>query len=333
MAQHRVNPGLIIKDVVAQPVRGAKNVPIQRLWRGVVAECIATMFFTFVACASVTAPTILNVSDKAASFVAAGLAQGLAIVALVSICGGISGGHVNPAVTLSLVVMRSVSFLTGIYYITFQLVGGIMGAALFQGVTGMGAGGSLGYTLPSPKLENLGQAFLMEFIITSLLIFSVLGTAIHPGASVKPLAPIPIGFAVCVGVIIAGGVTGGSMNPARTLGPAVVSNTWDGIWVYFAGPLGAAIVVALLYKLIFLSVELTKEESDMLAQREDSTATLRDAPDLGAGVRYVSEARAIDAMASDMSLQHVLVDRDGGAGGSSRVQGVPARPDIASNRG
>ncbi|KAJ3049664.1 hypothetical protein HK097_009371 [Rhizophlyctis rosea] len=202
--------------------------------------------------------------------------------------------------------IRSIKFWVGIYYIIAQVVGAIAGAALFQAVVGMKEGQTLGYTLPTTS--NFGQAFLMEFMITSLLIFTVLGTAIHPGASVKPLAPIPIGFAVVVGVIIAGGVTGGSMNPARSFGPAVVSNTWKGHWVYWAAPILAAIVVALLYKLIFLSVQLTKEESEILAKREDSTATLEGAPDMGAGYRYVSEARAIDAMAADMGLQSIKID-------------------------
>ncbi|KAJ3049344.1 Aquaporin-4 [Rhizophlyctis rosea] len=204
--------------------------------------------------------------------------------------------------------IRSIKFWVGVYYIIFQISGAVIGAALFQAVVGMQEGQTLGYTLPATG--NMGQAFLMEYMITALLIFTVLGTAIHPGASVKPLAPIPIGFAVVVGVIIAGGVTGGSMNPARSIGPAVISNTWEGNWVYWAAPSAAAISVALLYKLVFLSVQVSKEEVDMLANGGDSTATLEGAPDLGAGYRYVSEARAIDAMAADMSLQSVRIDKN-----------------------
>ena len=115
-------------------------------------------------------------------------------------------------------------------------------------------------------------------------------------------------------------------------GPAIISNTWDGHWVYWAGPCAAAIGVALIYKLTFLSVQLTKEESDTLAVREDSTATLEGAPDLGAGYRYISEARAIDAMATDMSLQSIKIDKNLPQSAGPQTGGNPTVVPSTSNR-
>ncbi|KAJ3281802.1 hypothetical protein HK104_011271 [Borealophlyctis nickersoniae] len=291
-----VTPHFHVGELLRQPVRGKVNVPFEAAWRAVVA--------------SVTLPQVVNVTDKAAAIVLAGLAQGLTIMSLVAILGKISGGHINPAITLCLMVVRSIDFLTGLYYIIFQFVGAVAGAALFQAVVGYQAARTMGSTTPVGVTD--GQAFLMEFMISSMLMFAVLGTALHSESAVKPLAPIPIGFTVTAGVLIGGLVSGGSMNPARTFGPAVISNTWTANWLYWIAPFTAALVVGILYKLIFLSMPVTVADTkDFGLDLGQSGNTLNGDghANMGAGVdggaRYMTQAQAIDMRAASEEIQIV----------------------------
>lgn len=123
-------------------------------------------------------------------------------------------------------------------------------------------------------------------------------------------APIPIGFAVTAGVLIAGLVTGGSMNPARSFGPAVVSNVWTLHWIYWVAPFAAAIACGLVYKLLFLSAPLTTEEMTSMGLKNPSITD-----GLGVGSSrggYVTEAQAIDmrsANLNDGTVTEINVDQ------------------------
>ncbi|KAJ3034946.1 Aquaporin-4 [Rhizophlyctis rosea] len=247
---------------------------------------------------------MIYVADTASSVLLAALAQGFTITALVAICGKISGGHINPAVTLCLVIVRNFAPVTGILYIIAQIFGGILGAAIWLGTAGDHAVtlGATVKTFPSP-----GQAFLLEFVITSMLMFTVLGTALHSDADFKPLAPIPIGFSITAGVLIAGLVTGGSMNPARSFGPAIVSNTWTLHWIYWIAPFSSATIVGISYKLLFLSAPLTVDEAEHLGLNNYAVTDEMGAGcgASGRGVRFdgtskITTAEAIDMRAADM---------------------------------
>ncbi|KAJ3031706.1 hypothetical protein HDV00_008207 [Rhizophlyctis rosea] len=180
-------------------------------------------------------------------------------------------------------------------------------------------GGTLGSTVRS--FPTAGQTFLMEFMITSMLMFTVLGTALHSDADFKPLAPIPIGFSVTAGVLIAGLVTGGSMNPARSFGPAVISGTWTQHWIYWVAPFLSAFVVGILYKLLFLSAPLTIEEAKGLGLNKEQSVT--DGMGTGSdrnvnmsGPNYITAAEAIDMKAADM--EEIVVD--GPANGNRSIR-------------
>ncbi|KAI8922456.1 aquaporin-like protein [Powellomyces hirtus] len=243
---------------MAKDISGGPT-PRMRIARAMCAELIGTMLFVFAVAGSACIPAALG-ETKGAGLLITALTQGLAIAALVSATGPISGGHLNPAVTTSLMVVRAISFWTGISYIVSQCVGAITGAALFKLAIGSALSGTLGATVP---IDTAGRTFTMEFMITTILVFTVLGTAVHGGANgvIKALAPIPIGFAVLIGVLIGGSITGGSMNPARSLGPAVVAGMWTEHYLYWAAPLGAAIVTGTLYKAVFLSSPITLRQA------------------------------------------------------------------------
>jgi len=99
----------------------------------------------------------------------------------------------------------------------------------------------------------------MEFIVTSLLLFVVVSTAVDRACKAPKLAPIPIGFALAAGVSIAGTFTGGSLNTARTFGPAVVGGDWRAQWIYWCAHFGGAIIVGLVYRFVFLTGPLPED--------------------------------------------------------------------------
>lgn len=297
MDSFRVTPASVA-NALTQKVRAKRNVPFARKWRGVVAEFIATAFFVYFACSSVTVPfNIFGGTDEASSVIVAALSQGLIITALVAVNGKISGGHINPAVTLCLMVIRNFDPWTGVAYMISQFLGGLVGAGLAKAVFGNLAQ-NLGSTVRT--FPSVGQAFLMEFMITSMLMFTVLGTALHSDDDFKPLAPIPIGFAVTAGVLIAGLVTGGSMNPARSFGPAVVSHSYEIHWIYWIAPFLAAIVSGILYKLLFLSTPLSADELQGMGIKNPS---ITDGMGTGGtrGEVYITEAEAIDMRSGNMA--------------------------------
>ena len=223
---------------------------VPKWWQRVLAEFIGTTLFIYAVSASVVIPlTYLNASPGIISLVTA-LIQGLSLVAVVSIFSWVSGSHLNPAITAMSMFTRKIAILLGFAYIVAQLLGAILGAALFRGSASSWREAGLSATTVGPGV-SLAQAFLIEFMITLILLMVVAGTSTDTRNGLYILAPIPIGFSVLVGVLIARTLTGASMNPARSFGPAVVSDTWSNHWLYWIAPLAAAIVASILYRLLF----------------------------------------------------------------------------------
>jgi MIP family channel proteins len=141
------------------------------------------------------------------------------------------------------------------YYVAAQLLGAILGAL----ATWLTFGGparsqaSLAATYPARGVGDL-QAFLVEVLITFILVFVVMAVATDDRAPAA-IAPIAVGFALAVGVFIAGPVTGGSVNPARTLGPQIVAGDLTSVWLYIVGPIVGAVLAALLYDRFMASTE------------------------------------------------------------------------------
>src|SRR5215217_4152142 len=179
---------------------------------------------------------------------AVALAFGLALVAVVAAVGHVSGAHVNPAVTLGMAATKKFPWMYVPHYIGAQLVGAVL-AALATWVTFGGAGArseaKLAATYPAQGVGDL-QAFVVEILITFILVFVVMAVATDDRAPAA-IAPIAVGFALAVGVFIAGPVTGGSVNPARSLGPMVVAGDLTAAWLYILGPIIGGILAALLY--------------------------------------------------------------------------------------
>jgi MIP family channel proteins len=214
-----------------------------------VAELVGTFILVFggtaVAVGAILArPTAGTAYDS----LAVALAFGLTLAAVVAAIGHVSGAHVNPAVTLGMAAAKKFPWNYAPVYIGAQLVGAVL-AALATWLTFGGAGArseaKLAATYPAQGAGDL-QAFIVEILITFILVFVVMAVATD-GRAPAAIAPIAVGFALAVGVFIAGPVTGGSVNPARSLGPMLVAGDLTSFWLYILGPIIGGVLGALLY--------------------------------------------------------------------------------------
>ena len=224
-------------------------------WRAVLAELIGTLLFVFVGAGSVVVVTgVIGVSplDDAAALTAIALAHGLAIAVVVAGTAKISGGHVNPAVTFGAVITGRMKLTTGVLYVGAQLTGAVIGALLLEAAVVGEVEGSLGaHALNLSALDGEGGGVLVEAVLTFVLVFTVFATAIDPRGMAN-LAPIAIGLAILIDHLVGVPLTGASMNPARSFGPALVADVWDNHWVYWVGPLAGGGIAALAYYLTFM---------------------------------------------------------------------------------
>jgi MIP family channel proteins len=214
-----------------------------------IAELVGTFVLVFGGTA-VAVGAILSrpTAGPAYDSLAVALAFGLALAAVVAAIGHVSGAHVNPAVTLGMAATGKFPWQYAPHYIGAQLVGAVL-AALATWVTFGGTGArseaKLAATYPAQGVGDL-QAFVVEILITFILVFVVMAVATDQRAPAA-IAPIAVGFALAVGVFIAGPVTGGSVNPARSLGPMLVAGDLSSVWLYVLGPIIGGGLGALLY--------------------------------------------------------------------------------------
>jgi MIP family channel proteins len=213
-----------------------------------VAELVGTFILVFGGTA-VAVAAILSRPTAGAAYdsLAIALAFGLALTAVVAAIGHVSGAHVNPAVTLGMAAAGKFPWKYTPIYLVAQLVGAVL-AALATWLTFGGAARSeakLAATYPAQGVVDL-QAFMVEILITFILVFVVMAVATDDRAPAAT-APIAVGFALAVGIFIAGPVTGGAVNPVRALGPMLVAADLTSAWLYILGPIVGGVLAALLY--------------------------------------------------------------------------------------
>jgi MIP family channel proteins len=221
-----------------------------------IAELVGTFILVFGGTA-VAVGAILARPTAGAPYdsLAIALAFGLALAAVVGAIGHVSGAHVNPAVTLGMAAAGKFPWNYTPIYIVAQLVGAVL-AALATWLTFGGPARSqanLAATYPAQGVGDL-QAFVVEILITFILVFVVMAVATDQRAPAA-IAPIAVGFALAVGVFIAGPVTGGAVNPVRALGPMLVAGDLTSAWLYILGPIIGGVLGALLYQRFLAQTE------------------------------------------------------------------------------
>ena len=170
------------------------------------------------------------------------LTFGLVVMACIYIFGGVSGAHINPAVTLALAVTGQFPWVRVAPYVAAQCAGAIAAAVALREILGPVA--SVGATLPT---AGIWQSFGLEVLLTGFLMLAVMAVVSGPEDQ-RRFSGIIVGGVVAMEAMWAGPLTGASMNPARSLGPALASGELGSLWIYLTAPLVGAIVAAVLYQ-------------------------------------------------------------------------------------
>ncbi|XP_048004465.1 aquaporin AQPAe.a [Leguminivora glycinivorella] len=211
--------------------------------KALLAEFIGNLILNLFGCGACV--NIAN-SNAATDIVLIALAFGLAVFAIVSAIGHVSGGHVNPAVTAGLASAGRVKPVRAILYVIAQCAGAAAGSGLLKALTPERAAGKLGVTGLGTDVTPL-QGFGIEFFLGFILVFVVCGVCDPNKPDGKSTAPLAIGLTVTLGHLLAVDYTGSAMNPARSFGSALVAGDWANHWVYWAGPIAGGVAAALLY--------------------------------------------------------------------------------------
>lgn len=205
------------------------------------AEAIAAFTLVFAGCGAVV---IDSISHGQVTHVGVAITFGLVIAAMIYATGHISGAHINPAVTLAFALTRHFPLVRMPGYWLAQLFGAAAAAGILRALFGNVA--RLGSTLPS---GGDGQSFVLEIVLTFFLMFVIMAVATDDRA-VGQAAALAIGGTVLLDAMFGGPISGASMNPARSFGPALVSGTWDHLWIYVLGPCLGAVLAAFAYELV-----------------------------------------------------------------------------------
>ena len=196
-----------------------------------VRRCTVELLGTFVLVAIGPGAVMVAARTHAFGHVGVALAFGLAVTLIVASTGHLSGGHVNPAVTIGLWSVGRVRGSDVAPYVAAQCIGAVLASLLCGWL--LGPVGGFGATIPSVPIA---QAFVIEMGFTGILGFVIMAVATDPRAP-SSIAPIAIGATIFAGALVTGPLTGGSFNPARSFGPAIASGEWAAHWLYWIAPI------------------------------------------------------------------------------------------------
>ena len=215
--------------------------------RHFVAELVGTFALVFIGGGAIV---LSKMPGSNVGLVEVALAHGIILAVMVTALMRISG-HFNPAVTIAFLTVRRIGpFMAGVYVLA-QLLGAMLGAyalkagtpaAFFEAARGGGQAVSLDITT--------GQAFMLEAIATFFLVFVIFGTAVDPKA--PRVGGFAIGLTIAADILAIGPLTGASMNPARSFGPAIATNIWEGHLIYWIGPIVGGLIAAQVYEWVLM---------------------------------------------------------------------------------
>ncbi len=215
-------------------------------WRHFVAEFIGVFALVFIGGGAIMSAALANINGLLIAAMAHGLILALMVTATMRI-----SGHLNPAVTIGFLVTRRIGPVMAVIYLIAQLLGALVASYALKALYPLTAVAAtrLGGQFVTGDVSTL-QAIALEAIATFFLVFVVFGTAVDPHA--PKVGGFAIGLTVAADILAIGSRTGGSMNPARSFGPAVVTGIFEGQMIYWIGPILGGIAAAMLYDGLFL---------------------------------------------------------------------------------
>jgi len=222
-----------------------------------IAELIGTMVLVLIGCGTAVVASSLGLG-MAGAYVGIALAFGLAVLAMVYAIGGISGCHINPAISISMLIAGKLSVKDTVFYVIFQCIGGIVGAGLLYAIASgcpaykiaVNGLGQNGYGKASLLGFSLEAVIVAEIVLTFIFVFVVHG-ATHARAP-KGFAGLAIGLTLTMVHLVGILIDGTSVNPARSLGPAlfVGGTALNQLWVFWVAPIIGGIIAALVWKIL-----------------------------------------------------------------------------------
>jgi aquaporin Z len=215
--------------------------------RALIAEFIGTFALIFVGVGAIAANTA---AGDGGTLVGVALAHGLTIAVMVAATAAVSGGHLNPAVTIGALAVKRIDPMNAVGYIVAQCLGAVVAAAMIKAALPDALLHGIGMGTPTLAGDiSAGKGILIEAVLTFFLAFVIYGTAIDPrgGDLFRATAPLFVGLTIVLDILVGGPFTGAAMNPARHLGPALMGGGGRDILVYWIGPVSGAVLAALLY--------------------------------------------------------------------------------------
>ena len=221
--------------------------------RAYLAELIGTMIFVLVGTGAVVSSVFFGTGDQ---LIVIALAHGLGIGLMVYATANISGGHLNPAVTLGMIVTKQIKIAPGMIYMAAQMLGAVAASGILYLVVRDAVGEAVNFGAHgiAGSVDGDGGAFLIEAVLTAVLLIVIFATAVSKKGA-GHMAPIAIGLTIVLIHLVAVPLTGASVNPARTFGPALVSNAFDSFWVYILAPATGGVIGAVLYWFVLRETE------------------------------------------------------------------------------
>ncbi|XP_018580791.2 aquaporin-4 [Scleropages formosus] len=220
----------------------------RQFWRALLAEVLGSLIFV----SAVLGSSVPGPADMAQGPLYPALAAGMVAVALSHCFGEISGAQVNPAVTLAFLATRRLDLLRAAVYILGQCLGATLGAALLYLLLPLKSAAEV-YPSKVSSEGNAGQALGMEVLATFQLVFTIFSVEDQRRREGSEPGNLAIGFSLSAGVLTAGRFSGGSMNPARSLGPAIITGFWEHHWVYWIGPVLGSVLAGVSHEFFFVA--------------------------------------------------------------------------------
>jgi MIP family channel proteins len=219
-----------------------------------VAEFIGTFTLIFIGAGSICADQYLKTTGQGGvGLLGIAVAHGLAFGIMITAVGHISGGHLNPAVTIGFWVTKRLGTLQSLLYWVAQLLGGVAAALLLTLIVPDSIWRPIALGTPDLATDfTVWHGMLLEAVMTFFLVFVVFATAVDAKGAFNKIAGFAIGLTITMDILFGGPLTGASMNPARSFGPAIVAHHWTNHGVYWIGPLFGGILAGVVYDRVFL---------------------------------------------------------------------------------